>query len=355
MTASDQRLAMPATQTYLRNAWYQIAWSHEVEDKPLARTILDIPILVFRSAGTLAAVLDRCPHRFAPLSAGKIKDGIVECAYHGLAFDGTGRCVRNPHGPITSAIKTPAYPIVERHQAIWIWLGDAQAADVASLPDLSFIDEMPENVRILMYMPTAASYRLLTDNIMDLSHADYLHPASLGGVIADATTRQYDHGNGIVAQWVNMNCLAPGVWQGRFPPPATIDYWIDVEWRAPAVMTLINTVVPAGGQVTAADHYPSLHNMVPESAASTHYFMCASRPEHFPADNKAMKAIYEQAFLHEDKPMIEAQQNRMGDADFWSLTPVLLKIDAAGVKVRRRLDQMIADEAAASKVTDAPA
>jgi phenylpropionate dioxygenase-like ring-hydroxylating dioxygenase large terminal subunit len=208
---------------------------------------------------------------------------------------------------------------------------------------------MPEDVRILMYMQTKASYRLLTDNIVDLSHADFLHPASLGGVIADADAKQFERGEAIVARWENMACLAPGVWQGRFPHPEQIDYTMEVQWQAPAVMKLTNTVVPAGDEVTAADHYPSLHNMVPETATSTHYFMCASRPAHFPADSKAMKAVYEQAFMGEDKPMVEAQQNRMAGAEFWSLKPILLKIDAAAVKVRRRLDKMIADEAMSSE------
>jgi phenylpropionate dioxygenase-like ring-hydroxylating dioxygenase large terminal subunit len=353
MKVNKQPPAMQANEIYLRNTWYQAAWSYEVGQDPFVRTILETPILLFRSEGKLVAMLDRCPHRFAPLSAGKIEKGVIECPYHGLAFDGTGSCVRNPHGPVTSVMRTASYPVVERHQAVWIWLGDAEAADEDLIPDLSFVDEMPEDIRILMYMPTAANYRLLSDNIMDLSHADYLHPASLGGVIADAKSRQYDRERSIVAEWINLDCNAPGVWQGKYPAPSKIDYKMEVEWQAPAVMTLANTVVPAGVEPTPADLYPSLHNMVPENGKSSHYFMCASRPEHFPSDNKAMKEIYEQAFLREDKPMIEAQQSRMGDAEFWSLNPILLKIDAAGVKVRRRLDQMIAAEQQSSG-QDAP-
>lgn len=348
MDAGTGQSAMAVAEPYLRNTWYQAAWSHEVGDEPLTRTILDMPILLFRTNGKPAALLDRCPHRFAPLSAGKFENGVVECGYHGLAFDRSGKCVRNPHGPITNAMTTPAFPVVERHHGIWIWFGDVGMADERLIPDLAYIDEMPDNARILMYMPTGASYRLLTDNIMDLSHADYLHPVTLGGVIADSKSRQYDRGNGIVAEWVNLDCLAPGVWLGRFPPPLKIDYYIDVQWQAPAVMTLSNTVVAAGDQITPADCFRSLHNMTPETANSTHYFMCAVRPDHFPDGSEAMKALLEQAFLGEDKPMIEAQQRRIGEADFWSLKPILLKIDAAGVKVRRRLDKLITEEAAVS-------
>jgi vanillate O-demethylase monooxygenase subunit len=86
--------------------------------------------------------------------------------------------------------------------------------------------------------------------------------------------------------------------------------------------------------------------MTPETARSTHYFMCATRRErvddvHY---SEMLKGALAHAFLGEDKPMVEAQQARMGDADLWSLNPVLMRVDAAAVQVRRELDKMIAAE-----------
>ena len=123
-------------QPYLRNAWYQAAWSQEVTaEEPLVRTILDLPLLFFRGPdGTVSALHDRCPHRFAPLSAGRVRDGIVVCGYHGLTFDASGACVRNPHGPVARTMRVANFPVRERHQAIWIWMGNAQTADPASIP-----------------------------------------------------------------------------------------------------------------------------------------------------------------------------------------------------------------------------
>jgi phenylpropionate dioxygenase-like ring-hydroxylating dioxygenase large terminal subunit len=86
---------------YLRNAWYVAAWSDEVGDGQLVpRTIMDEPIVLYRKAdGAMAAIEDRCAHRFAPLSMGKIVGGDrIQCPYHGLEYDGSGACVRNPHG-----------------------------------------------------------------------------------------------------------------------------------------------------------------------------------------------------------------------------------------------------------------
>ena len=329
---------------YLKNCWYQAAWLEELDDGRLARTLLDTPLLLFRDGDGISALLDRCPHRFAPLSAGKLCEGVVECGYHGLAFDGSGRCVHNPHGPISSVMRVRTFPAIVRHHAVWVWFGDDERADPALIPDLSYIDSTPETARILMHMPTAANYQLLTDNIMDLSHADYLHRNTLGGVITGAKARQFERGKGLVAEWTNSACDAPPLFQSRIPSPSKADYWIEVEWQAPAIMTLANTIVSAGQVPSEEDLTQSLHNMTPETATSTHYFMCSTRRENLDdvALTQSLKKALDQAFNGEDKPMIEAQQKRMGDAEFWSLKPILLKGDAAGVRVRRQLAELIA-------------
>lgn len=84
---------------YLKNSWYVAAWSDEVGNALLAGTVLGEPIVLGRqSNGVAFALADRCAHRFAPLSMGRMVDDHVECAYHGLRYDGTGACRFNPHG-----------------------------------------------------------------------------------------------------------------------------------------------------------------------------------------------------------------------------------------------------------------
>jgi phenylpropionate dioxygenase-like ring-hydroxylating dioxygenase large terminal subunit len=90
---------------WLLNCWYAAAWADELASGGrLARTFLDTPLLLWcDEGGRRRALVDRCPHRFAPLSRGKIEQDAVRCGYHGLAFDGvTGQCVHNPHGPVFS-------------------------------------------------------------------------------------------------------------------------------------------------------------------------------------------------------------------------------------------------------------
>jgi vanillate O-demethylase monooxygenase subunit len=121
-----------ASNTYLRNAWYCAGWADQLPDGGvLGLTILKEPVVVYREGnGSVSALEDRCPHRFAPLSMGKVLGGNrLQCPYHGLEFDRSGACVRNPHGDkrIPTRAKVKSYPAVEKHKAIWVWMGDQPA------------------------------------------------------------------------------------------------------------------------------------------------------------------------------------------------------------------------------------
>ena len=337
---------METDMTWLSNCWYQVGWTDDLPaGGSFAKTILGASVLFYRGEdGQIAALLDRCPHRFVPLSAGTFKANVVTCPYHGLAFGSDGRCVNNPHGPITSTMRVRSFPVVERHTAIWFWPGDEAAADPGQIPDLSFIDQTPETARIRMDIPTACNYQLLIDNIMDLSHADYLHPTTLGGMMTDAKMRSREDGDDVVVEWTADNCVpAPG-FASATSPDGKVDVWIRVRWRAPGVMILSSSIVPAGTEHNVST--TTLHNMVPETEDSTHYFMCTTRS--FELENEgvtaAIQANAEQAFLREDKPMLELQRQGMAGEDFWDLKPVLLPIDAAAVRVRRKLAALLAAE-----------
>src|SRR5260221_13396041 len=124
---------------FLRNAWYVALWSEALKPGELtARTILDERLVFFRRAdGSAAALTDRCPHRFAPLHLGHLLPGDrIRCGYHGLEFDSFGACVRNPHGagkiPATAQVRT--FPVVEKHTAVWVWMGESPA-DLSTIPD----------------------------------------------------------------------------------------------------------------------------------------------------------------------------------------------------------------------------
>jgi vanillate O-demethylase monooxygenase subunit len=337
---------------YLRNTWYVAAWGHEIEPgQLLARTLLDTPVVLFRDdAGRPVALLDRCPHRFAPLSAGHVDQGIVICGYHGLGFAGSGACARNPHGPVLRNISVPSFAAHEAHRAIWIWMGDQDRADPALIPDLAYLASAQDTAFSCGNIVARGNYEIFVDNIMDLSHTDYLHPTTLGGAgITGTKPKIVEAEHYIDATWFAANTRPSPLLAALFPdlPPVT-DFWQRVRWFAPGVMRLTAATVAAGGAEDDALANLNAHILTPETPTSSHYFFAATRNygAHDAALNERIATAREHIFGTEDKPMIELVQQRMGDAGFWSLKPLLLSIDSAAVRVRRRLAKLIEAEIA---------
>jgi phenylpropionate dioxygenase-like ring-hydroxylating dioxygenase large terminal subunit len=337
---------------FLRNTWYVAAWGDEIKPGALVqRTILGESVLLFRRQdGTAAAIGNRCPHRFAPLHLGQLKGDVVECGYHGLQFDAQGRCVHNPHGrgAAPAAAHAKCYPLVEKHRALWIWMGNADSASEDSIPDYSFLTNVPSTAVVTMYIPTACHYELLVDNIMDLTHAPYLHPNSLGSdVITSSPAKVSEKNGGVHCDWWCTNAVAPPMFARHLPEPqALADHWLEVRWDPPALLFLRAGATLMGRPREEGMDTFNCHLMTPETERTTHYFYGGARTfdQGDQAFNAQLRGLLEHAFSREDKPMIEAQQESMGAADFWSLNPVLLAIDAGPVRVRRALERLIVEE-----------
>ena len=120
---------------FLYNSWYVAASNHELIDgKKLARTILEKPIVLYRGAsGKVVALDDRCCHRAAPLSMGRVEGDDIRCMYHGMKFASDGKCIQIPgQDVIPPKLGVRSYPVVERYNFIFIWTGDPEKA----YPDL---------------------------------------------------------------------------------------------------------------------------------------------------------------------------------------------------------------------------
>lgn len=341
--------------TYLRNCWYLAAWSTEIEAGGLlARRFLDEPVVLFRdSEGKVSAVFDRCPHRFAPLSMGKVSSGAIACGYHGLAFDGQGQCVLNPHGPILKNMAIKHYPIAEAYRGIWIWMGDPDAADPALLRDLSFMDEAPDTAFSSGYLYGKGNFQLYVDNILDLTHADYLHATTLGsGAFTRTQAKVTETGDRLSIKWDCLNEVpSPAIRASRgLGDNDRVDFWNYAEWSAPAVLTLTGGNVPAGAPRENCNTMMNAHIMTPETPTTTHYFFASTRD--FLIDdaefNERLAQTRHTVFTTEDKPMINAQYERMEGKDLLELQPLLLRTDEGGVRVRRKLASMIEAEALAA-------
>jgi phenylpropionate dioxygenase-like ring-hydroxylating dioxygenase large terminal subunit len=347
--------------TYLKNTWYMAAFADEVpNDRALGRCLLGTMVALFRDAeGAVRAIDDRCAHRFAPLHKGKVVGGTLQCPYHGLRYAPGGQCVHNPHGNgrIPSGARVRGYSTAERYGIVWMWPGDPEAADPSLIPDFSSMDPAKRFVG-KGYLPVRANYQLETDNIMDLSHIEYLHPGSLGSDAVKAASAQVEQvGETVYSKRLTRAERLPEALEDRFGVPAgqLVDRWLDVRWDAPACMELWVGIAPTGLEDPRADgkRIPYLHIFTPETEHSAHYWYATSYPRRM-GDEGARRAASDAEFLRapfesEDLPMLEDQQRNMGDVEFWSLKPVLLPGDAAAVRARRVLEGLIKAEQVGAK------
>jgi vanillate O-demethylase monooxygenase subunit len=126
------------------------------------------------------------------------------------------------------------------------------------------------------------------------------------------------------------------------------DMWTSVLWHPNGVMALRFGATPAGRPREEGIDTWNAHIVTPETARSTHYFYFNTRD--FRVDdaeyNRKMADGLRHAFTTEDKPMIEAQQRRLGDADLFDRAPVLLATDQASTRARRVHARLVAAEEA---------
>src|SRR5882757_3014648 len=128
---------MGARRMFVRNAWYVAAALAEIGDKPLARTILNEPIVLFKNGrGEICALEDRCCHRGAPLALGEPTEAGIRCGYHGMEFNREGACTFIPGQTIIpKRARVKSYPVVAKTDYVWIWTGQAEKADPAEIAD----------------------------------------------------------------------------------------------------------------------------------------------------------------------------------------------------------------------------
>ena len=345
--------------TYLRNAWYVAAWADDLaEGQLIGRTVLKEPIVLYRTNdGTVAALQDRCPHRFAPLHMGKIMRGDrIQCPYHGLEFDSSGACVLNPHGTknIPSRARVRSYPVTEKHKAIWIWMGDRQP-DPAKVPDFSVLDNVPERHTTKRDRITIrANYELIIDNLLDLSHTSYLHEGILGNAetVESEITVEQEREDVIVARHAG-NATAPGLFAILMPStPARVDKFTRMRWMPPSNLRLVTGICMPGAKPESGTGYHAIHMLTPETDATTHYFFTAVRFNVLTTDDDLNAQIQEKisttrrfAFEEQDAPVIEAQQEIIANA-LKPVDPVILAIDVGPVRYKQILQKLINAEQA---------
>jgi len=277
---------------FLRNAWYVAAWDRELGQVPLAVRVLGEDIVLYRrSDGRAVALEDACPHRKLPLSQGRIQGDLLECGYHGLRFDCSGRCVKVPGTDnIPAAALVRAFPLENRYGLLWIWMGEPAGAARQAIHHIPHWDDPTWGRNQGEAMTMACNYLHITDNLLDPSHVSWVHQSSFGN--ADYQETEVDT---LVAE--------NGI---------TVSRW--------------------------------MHDLTPIDASNTRYYWFQMR-NFAPGDAEVSRQFTESvgfAFA-EDKKILEAVQKGIDKA---RVAPIGLKIDLGPTRFRRALAQLIAKEQA---------
>ncbi len=157
------------------SGWFVACGAAAVRRRPVAATVLGVPLVLFRGPdGLLGAFEDRCPHRNAPLSAGRVRDGALECAYHGWRFEPDGACIAVPGlvgPPDARATRATAVPCTEQDGLVWVAPAGAPPGPPRRLPHLGAAGYTTVRNELAV---RASLYRAV-ENVLDVPHTAYLH------------------------------------------------------------------------------------------------------------------------------------------------------------------------------------
>jgi phenylpropionate dioxygenase-like ring-hydroxylating dioxygenase large terminal subunit len=332
------------------NAWYVAAWDHEVNRNLLARTIGGKRLVLYRTQDDKpVAMEDACWHRLAPLSLGRLEGDTVTCPYHGLKFNSAGRCVHMPsQDTINPAATVRTYPLVQKHRFVWIWLGDPALADSSDIPDLHW-NQDPGWTADGETLHLACNYRLVVDNLMDLTHESFVHSSSIGNDAVAEAPFDVSHGErtATVMRWMT-GIEPPPFWAKQLQRSGLVDRWQIIHFEAPCTVNIDVGVAPAGTGAVEGDrsHGVSgfvLNTITPETETTCHYFWAFVRNYRL-SEQRLTTEIREgvSGIFHEDELILEAQQRAIDENPgrvFYNLN-----IDAGAMWARRAIDRMIAAE-----------
>ena len=325
----------------LQGHWYVAAFAHEVTTQPIMRLLFDQPVLLYRTEhGEAVALSDACPHRNAPLHLGRVMGDQIACPYHGLRFEPSGLCVHNPNfNDPAPNVRARGYPLIERDRMCWIWLHGAEPPAPERIPDFSRISG--PNVRpVDGYLKIAAREPLISDNLLDLSHTEFLHPY-LANAGFNTRLRQSVRAeeNTVYSLYAiddePMTPLLAQLWDK--PAIARADMRFHMRWDPPSCLLLEIGATPVGAPPSDGVTAHVSHLLTPETGSTTHYFWTFardSRRDDQPFDAH-LQASISTAFMTEDAPVIEWQERY---EQLSTLPPVprqLLRGDAGGARARR--------------------
>ncbi|SFC18337.1 vanillate O-demethylase monooxygenase subunit [Nocardioides terrae] len=339
------------------NQWYVAAYSQEVGDDLLGRTICNEPLVMYRtSEGEVVALADRCVHRRFPLSMSNRVDDSIVCGYHGFTYDKGGQCIAAPaQKRIPRTARVPSFVVHEQDSFVWVWIGDNERADTALIPRAPWLDD-PAYTTVRGMEPLKARYGLLVDNLLDLSHETYLHGGYIGTPeVAETpmTTEVDEEANVVYVSRHMADAECPSLYARSTGIDGRITRWQDIEYHPPCLYLLHSRIAPVGvlppedGPDDQAFHVEVVYAITPETEHSTHDFWMVARDfalddqeiSTFLAENNRTVVLQDVTALDVLETVVEGEKDHYQELS--------INIDTGGLAARRLLQKLIAQGEAA--------
>lgn len=217
------------------DTWQAVAIASEIGKRPRRILLAGLPVVLFRSGETIAALHDRCPHRHVELSKGKVKDGEIECPYHGWRFNAAGFCTAIPgHTGAVPGYRVPRLTTFVKEGVVFVASGAPK--------DEPYL-HCAEGQKIIVKLVSSSTRSTLVDaaeNILDATHTHFTHKGLLRGLSSERQRVRVDVTGG--PGWVEacytgedrQNGLISRLLEGervrtigrfRYPGIAELEYW----------------------------------------------------------------------------------------------------------------------------------
>ncbi|MFZ2997665.1 Rieske 2Fe-2S domain-containing protein [Sphingobium sp.] len=338
----------PGAAEYPRNHWYVAAFSTEVTREPMHRALFGEHIVFYRTEeGDPVALFDRCPHRGMRLSnGGKLFGNMIQCHYHGIRFNESGRaCLIPSGGTPTSALSVRSYPLKEIGGWIWIWAGEASQVDESLIPDHSDLGLTAPGFHAYfgLVLEANSNYLFSLENLVDATHISFLHHGLIddGNVAAHPYICQQDGVRISMIREFKNETIAPMVARAMGLKSARADRTLELISYAPNTCVVRQHFVETGDASQNRRDSKLVFGITPTGPRSCIQFVAmANDYENTHPD------IFDELrhLLMEDVVALDDIQNLFDQLGQDRAPEVAVRSDEGAIRTRRLIAAQVADE-----------